>query len=131
MRWVFPVAVVRRAMAGQEAELRGIRGPYALDVRGAGELHMSEGCGESSPGIVVSRTLLGNSGGDGHMSVHVGTPARAPVSDAPRAVGANPSRPTRPWSAAFLVALVTVQLVWMAVLLYAAYGMVGTIGGLF
>jgi len=65
------------------------------------------------------------------MSVHVGSPARAPVSDAPRrAVEVDPSKPAPGWSSAFLVALVTVQLVWMAVLLYAAYGVIGTIGGL-
>jgi hypothetical protein len=69
----------------------------------------------------------------GQMSVHVGSPAMAPVSDAPKraAVEVTPSKPARGWSSAFLVALVTVQLAWMAVLLYAAYGVVGTIGGLF
>ena len=66
------------------------------------------------------------------MSVHVGSPTRAPVRDAPKqAVEATSPKPADGWSSAFLVALVTVQVVWIAVLLYGAKSAIGTIGGLF
>ena len=66
------------------------------------------------------------------MSVHLGSPVRAPVRDAPKqAVEAASPKPADGWSSAFLVALITVQVVWMAVLLYGAKSAIGTIGGLF
>jgi hypothetical protein len=66
------------------------------------------------------------------MSMHVGSPTRAPVRDAPKhAIEATSPKPAAGWTFAFLVALITVQLVWMAVLLYGAKSAIGTIGGLF
>ena len=66
------------------------------------------------------------------MSVHVGSPTKAPVRDAPTALERGDSRPSRGReSRAALAVLVAVQLVWVAALVYVVYSAVGFVGGLF
>ena len=66
------------------------------------------------------------------MSVQVGSPAKAPVSDAPTALEREKSRPrSGRESRAALAVLVAVQLVWVGALVYGVYSAVGFVGGLF
>ena len=66
------------------------------------------------------------------MSVHVGSPARAPVENAPTGLEREESRPSSGReSRAALAVLVAVQLGWVAALVYGVYWAFGFAGGLF
>ena len=66
------------------------------------------------------------------MSVQVGSPAKAPVGDAPTALQREESRPRRGReSRAARAVLVAVQLIWGGALVYGVYSAVGLVGGLF
>ena len=65
------------------------------------------------------------------MSVHAGLLSRASVSDAPNeAFEANSHQLAHSWGRAFLATLILVQVTWTAGLLYAAYFVIGALGGL-
>jgi hypothetical protein len=65
------------------------------------------------------------------MSFHVEASVQAAVSGPPKqATEVKPSELARGWSRAFFVVLITMQVAWLAVLLYGATRVIGTIGGL-
>ena len=66
------------------------------------------------------------------MSVHVGSPSKAPVGDAPHRSESKQDRASGSGeSHAALAVLMAVQLGWLMAVAYGGYWAIGTIGGLF
>ena len=61
------------------------------------------------------------------MAINVDTPAQASIG---KALEVSSPQLTRAWTRAFVAVLVGVQVAWTAILGYAAYRFIETVGGL-